>query len=52
MVHQELPQGVRITVGGTVETSAESQQPIAAVVPVMLLVMALLWAAGALLQRR
>lgn len=39
---QELPQGVRITVGGTVETSAESQQPIAAVVPVMLLVMALL----------
>ena len=28
--------------GGTVETSAESQQPIAAVVPIMLLIMALL----------
>jgi multidrug efflux pump subunit AcrB len=39
---QELPPGVKVTVGGTVESSAESQQPIAAVVPVMLLVMALL----------
>ena len=37
-----LPPGVRVTVGGTVETSGESQQPIAAVVPVMLLVMAFL----------
>ena len=37
-----LPDQVRITVGGTVETSAESQQPIAAVVPIMLLIMALL----------
>lgn len=37
-----LPAQVRITVGGTVETSGESQQPIAAVVPVMLLIMALL----------
>lgn len=37
-----LPQGVKVTVGGTVETSAESQEPIAAVVPVMLLIMALL----------
>ncbi|MDO5644015.1 MAG: efflux RND transporter permease subunit, partial [Paracoccus sp. (in: a-proteobacteria)] len=37
-----LPQGVKISVGGTVENSAESQQPIAAVVPMMLLVMAVL----------
>lgn len=37
-----LPSDVTITVGGTVETSADSQEPIAAVVPVMLLVMALL----------
>ena len=37
-----LPHQVRIVVGGTVETSDESQQPIAAVVPVMLLLMALL----------
>ncbi|WP_347267354.1 efflux RND transporter permease subunit [Paracoccus sp. (in: a-proteobacteria)] len=37
-----LVPGVRVSVGGTVETSAESQQPIAAVVPVMLLIMALL----------
>ncbi|UXU75876.1 MULTISPECIES: efflux RND transporter permease subunit [unclassified Paracoccus (in: a-proteobacteria)] len=37
-----LPPEVRVVVGGTVETSAESQQPIAAVVPVMLLIMALL----------
>lgn len=37
-----LPAQVRITVGGTVETSGESQQPIAAIVPVMLLIMALL----------
>ncbi|MTE00436.1 AcrB/AcrD/AcrF family protein [Paracoccus sp. YIM 132242] len=37
-----LPTDVTITVGGTVETSADSQEPIAAVVPVMLLIMALL----------
>ncbi|MDQ7260723.1 efflux RND transporter permease subunit [Paracoccus sp. PS-1] len=37
-----LPPGVRVTVGGTVETSAESQEPIAAVVPIMLLIMAAL----------
>jgi len=37
-----LPPGVKVVVGGTVETSAESQQPIAAVVPIMLLIMALL----------
>ncbi|MFT4013888.1 MAG: efflux RND transporter permease subunit [Paracoccus sp. (in: a-proteobacteria)] len=37
-----LPAQVRITVGGTVETSSESQAPIAAVVPVMLLIIALL----------
>ncbi|RCW82857.1 efflux RND transporter permease subunit [Paracoccus lutimaris] len=37
-----LPAQVRITVGGTVENSAESQQPIAAVVPVMLLIIAVL----------
>lgn len=37
-----LPADVTITVGGTVETSADSQEPIAAVVPVMLLIMALL----------
>lgn len=36
------PASVSIAVGGTVESSAESQQPIAAVVPVMLLIMALL----------
>lgn len=36
------PASVRIAVGGTVESSSESQQPIAAVVPVMLLIMALL----------
>lgn len=36
------PSAVSITVGGTAESSAESQQPIAAVVPVMLLIMALL----------
>ncbi|MTH65836.1 efflux RND transporter permease subunit [Paracoccus shanxieyensis] len=39
---QTLPGQVRITVGGTVETSGESQAPIAAVVPIMLLLMALL----------
>ncbi|MGA0613227.1 efflux RND transporter permease subunit [Paracoccus sp. KR1-242] len=39
---KSLPAQVRIVVGGTVETSGESQQPIAAVVPVMLLLMALL----------
>ncbi|WP_313348810.1 efflux RND transporter permease subunit [Paracoccus sp. (in: a-proteobacteria)] len=37
-----LPPGVTVVVGGTVETSAESQQPIAAVVPIMLLIMATL----------
>ena len=37
-----LPPSVRIAVGGTVETSGESQQPIAAVVPLMLLIMATL----------
>ncbi|WP_104493863.1 efflux RND transporter permease subunit [Paracoccus denitrificans] len=35
-----LPPGVKVVVGGTVETSAESQEPIAAVVPIMLLIMA------------
>ncbi|WP_207102252.1 efflux RND transporter permease subunit [Paracoccus shandongensis] len=39
---ESLPPDVTITVGGTVESSAESQEPIAAVVPVMLLIMALL----------
>ena len=37
-----LPPSVRIVVGGTVETSGDSQAPIAAVVPVMLLIMAVL----------
>ncbi|MDF3852727.1 efflux RND transporter permease subunit [Paracoccus sp. P2] len=37
-----LPPGVKVVVGGTVETSAESQEPIAAVVPIMLLIMATL----------
>ncbi|KRW96593.1 efflux RND transporter permease subunit [Paracoccus sp. MKU1] len=37
-----LPPGVKVVVGGTVETSAESQEPIAAVVPIMLLIMAAL----------
>lgn len=37
-----LPGSVEIEIGGTVETSGESQEPIAAVVPVMLLIMALL----------
>ena len=37
-----LPAQVRITIGGTVENSAESQAPIAAVVPVMLLIIAIL----------
>ncbi|SMO74244.1 efflux RND transporter permease subunit [Paracoccus laeviglucosivorans] len=39
---EDLPAQVRVVVGGTVETSGESQQPIAAVVPIMLLIMALL----------
>ena len=39
---KDLPAQTRVVVGGTVETSAESQEPIAAVVPVMLLLMALL----------
>lgn len=37
-----LPEAVDIEVGGSVETSGESQAPIAAVVPVMLLIMAVL----------
>ncbi|WP_411957615.1 efflux RND transporter permease subunit [Paracoccus homiensis] len=37
-----LPEDVRIELGGTVESSGESQAPIAAVVPVMLLLMAFL----------
>ncbi|MFV0382947.1 efflux RND transporter permease subunit [Paracoccus sp. (in: a-proteobacteria)] len=37
-----LPPSVTIGLGGSVETSTESQQPIAAVVPVMLLIMAFL----------
>ncbi|WP_312531348.1 efflux RND transporter permease subunit, partial [Paracoccus sp. (in: a-proteobacteria)] len=37
-----LPANVEIVIGGTVESSAESQQPIAAVVPIMLLIMATL----------
>ncbi|WP_410219082.1 efflux RND transporter permease subunit [Paracoccus sp. (in: a-proteobacteria)] len=38
----DLPGDVRVEVGGAVESSAESQAPIAAVVPVMLLIMAVL----------
>ena len=34
-----LPPGYHVTVGGTVESSAQSQAPIAAVVPLMLLIM-------------
>ncbi|GGG84773.1 ACR family transporter [Salipiger pallidus] len=34
-----LPAGLSVTVGGTVETSGDSQAPIAAVVPLMLLIM-------------
>lgn len=37
-----LPPSVGIEIGGTVESSGESQAPIAAVVPVMLLIMAFL----------
>lgn len=37
-----LPPAVTIEVGGTVESSGDSQAPIAAVVPVMLLIMAVL----------
>ena len=37
-----LPPGYDIEVGGSVESSAESQAPIAAVVPIMLLIMAFL----------
>ncbi|WP_111558499.1 efflux RND transporter permease subunit [Paracoccus sediminilitoris] len=37
-----LPPGVKVVVGGTVESSTDSQAPIAAVVPVMLLIMAVL----------
>ena len=39
---QSLPPDVDVTLGGTVENSAESQEPIAAVVPFMLLIIALL----------
>ncbi|PZU24176.1 MAG: ACR family transporter [Shinella sp.] len=35
----KLPSGLKLETGGTVESSAESQAPIAAVVPLMLLVM-------------
>ena len=38
----DLPANVTVTVGGTVETSGESQEPITAVVPFMILIMALL----------
>lgn len=37
-----LPRSVTVQIGGTVESSGESQAPIAAVVPVMLLIMAFL----------
>ncbi|WP_339693725.1 efflux RND transporter permease subunit [Celeribacter baekdonensis] len=36
---QSLPRGYTVEVGGTVESSAESQGPIAAVMPIMLLIM-------------
>ena len=36
---KDLPQGYSVAVGGTVESSADSQAPIAAVVPIMLLIM-------------
>jgi multidrug efflux pump len=36
---RKLPAGYKIAVGGTVESSARSQAPIAAVVPLMLLIM-------------
>lgn len=36
---QDLPPGYQLVVGGTVESSSESQAPIAAVAPIMLLVM-------------
>ncbi|MFC4668114.1 efflux RND transporter permease subunit [Seohaeicola nanhaiensis] len=39
---ETLPQGYSVTVGGTVESSAKSQAPIAAVVPLMLLIIATL----------
>ncbi|NHF73605.1 efflux RND transporter permease subunit [Paracoccus xiamenensis] len=39
---ETLPSNIRVEVGGTVETSADSQEPIAAVVPLMLLIMAFL----------
>ncbi len=38
----DLPPGYRADIGGTVESSADSQAPIAAVVPVMLLIMLVL----------
>ncbi|SEN61545.1 Multidrug efflux pump subunit AcrB [Paracoccus alcaliphilus] len=37
-----LPPSITIAIGGSAETSAESQEPIAAVVPVMLLIMGFL----------
>src|SRR5262249_48361734 len=36
-----LPEGYRVTVGGTVEDSAKSQGPILSIVPLMLLMMAI-----------
>jgi multidrug efflux pump subunit AcrB len=39
---EALPAGFRLVTGGVVEESAKSQGPIAAVIPVMLLVMAFL----------
>ncbi|MGH1454752.1 MAG: efflux RND transporter permease subunit [Paracoccaceae bacterium] len=41
-LNDTLPAGYRVSVGGTVESSADSQAPIAAVVPLMLLIMAFL----------
>ncbi len=38
-LNNSLPDGYQIVVGGTVESSVESQGPIAAVVPLMLLIM-------------
>ena len=40
--HATLPPSITIGIGGSAETSAESQEPIAAVVPVMLLIMGFL----------
>ncbi|PYE82345.1 efflux RND transporter permease subunit [Pseudoroseicyclus aestuarii] len=35
----ELPDGYRIEIGGSVETSGESQEPIVAIVPIMIFIM-------------